>query len=35
LIEGLSYAKGYHGTSKENFMYYLKEVGFRYNNRKI
>ena len=37
-IEGFwSYAKSnllkYHGTSKELFVYYLKELEFRYNNR--
>ena len=38
-IEGFwSYAKGrllkYHGVGKDNFIYYLKELEFRYNNRK-
>ena len=38
-IEGFwSYTKGrllkYHGVGKDNFIYYLKELEFRYNNRK-
>jgi len=37
-IEGFwSYAKErvlkFHGVSRENFVYYLKELEFRYNNR--